>query len=128
MRFRLPGVMEALKKKVSWKEECPSPDLCHLLLTPEKDEEVTQSLAKLYAGKVGKPCSSGLTYQETRLLVALACELDKLEGLKEATGAGGWRLHSIEEWARETGKVEACGRREATVRADLENVQPLVLS
>ena len=79
MRFKLSGV---LKKIVSWEEECQSPDLHHLPPTLQTDEEVTQSLAKLYAKKMGKSRSSSLSYEETRLGVALAQDLDKFEGLK----------------------------------------------
>ena len=64
------------------------PDLCHLPPTPATHEEVTQSLAKLYAKKVAKPCSSSLTYKKTRLVVALTHDPEKLEGQKEALGAG----------------------------------------
>ena len=127
MRFKLPWVTKALREKVSREEECQSPDLRHLPPTPETDEEVTQSLAKLYAKNVRKPRSSSLTYEETRIVVALPQDPGKLEGLKEALGAGGWRLHSIEEWAREIRKAEALGRKEATAGTDLEDIQPLVL-
>ena len=47
IRFKLPGVRKALNMKVSWGEECQSPDLGHLLPTPQTDEEFTWSLTKL---------------------------------------------------------------------------------
>ena len=71
MKFKLPGVMKALKRKVPQDEECQSPDLCHLPLTPETDD-------KLCAKKVTKPRSSSLTYKETRLSLRIQMNLKDL--------------------------------------------------
>ena len=60
-------------------------------------------------------------------MVVFAKDLDKCKGLKEALGVGGWRLHSLEEWAKEIREAEKRGRREATFGNDPVDLEPLVL-
>ena len=43
------------------------------------------------------------------MVVALAKDPDKHEGLKEALGVSGWWPHSMEEWAKEIGEAEERG-------------------
>ena len=64
-------------------------DIAALLWLTETDEEITRGLAKPYARRVTKPRPSSSSYEETRLVVVLAKDPGKCEGLKEALGVSG---------------------------------------
>ena len=126
MKFKLTGVTKALEDKVHREKECQSLDLRHLPRTPETDEEITRSLAKLYAEKVRKPRTSRLSLWWNPLGSSPCLRLDKQEGLGKhwEPGDGG-----CIRWKSGLGRLEKqkWGRRAATLRADPEDVQPLVL-
>ena len=100
LKIRLPGVTKALE----------SPNLSHLPPT----QEISRGLVKLYTRRVSKPKPSSLSYEETPIVVALAKDPSKREGLKEALGVSDWQLHSEEEWDQEIREAKEKGRREAT--------------
>ena len=117
MKIKLLGVTKALEDKVPQEPGSQCLNLSHLFPTLETDEEISRGFAKLYTRRVSKLRPSSLSYEKTRMVVALTKDSAKREGLKEALGVSGWQLHSEEEWAKDIREAEETGRRELTLDA-----------
>lgn len=111
---RLPAVTRTIQERVAARE-VREETYEHLPRTPEDEEDLNRQLAKLYSARAAAAEKrKGLSYYQTRALVAVAVDEDIRDEVKEVLRSGGLLLHTQAEWDIAIQEAEERGRIQAT--------------